>query len=87
MPQRQLVAYVDMMPVLMAKESLRRYQEGVCSSGNVSKQQLSTVKRIVRDWERQANRFARRRASARPKDWKALLGVIGIQVVEEPKHV
>jgi len=78
MPGEVLSAYGQMMPVLKAQESLRRYEENVFGSGSYHKSQKYTVKKTIRRWGRQANRFNEKEVTRKPKDLRSLAAHVGI---------
>lgn len=87
MPQRLLLAYIDMMPVIQAQESLRTYEAFACASSGLSKSGAQQARRIIARLQRQASgpagiQFVRRGPPVNP----ANLAAMGIGYVEVPKR-
>lgn len=85
MPQDLLSAYMEMIPVLTAQESLRRYEENVFGSGNYAKREEYHVKNTIRAWKKDANRFVRRSRNVTAGEAKSKLASIGIPIITVPR--
>lgn len=89
MPSGAFKAYVSMLPVLKAQESLRRYDEFLFSAGRISKASAATVKGIIKSWQRDANTYAAkpvRTGQEASKDLEMRTAMMGIPIVKKKKE-